>query len=69
MLGNTPFPPWGRWENQREVGQYRPMSTNVVYMPLSAINARERLDAKSLLVRVNGATREENVVADFIKNT
>lgn len=45
------------------------MSTNVIYMPLSAINARERLDAKSLLVRVNGATREENVVADFIKNT
>lgn len=36
-------------------------------MPITAIKANECLDAKSLLVRIIGATREESLIANFVK--
>lgn len=52
----------------RRLSHYRPLSHNTVYMPSTAINAKENLDSKSLLVRVIGVAREEAKVAGFIKN-
>lgn len=46
------------------------MSANVVYMPSGAINVKECLDDRSILVRVIGETRKKAraPIAKFVKN-
>lgn len=44
-----------------------PLSSNTVYMPNSAINTKECLDKKSILLRLIGVMRKEGDIADFVK--
>lgn len=59
--------PGKRWETARKLTHYMPMSHNTIYLPNMAINAKECLDQKSILVRVIGVAREEGRVAEFVK--
>ncbi|KMZ72774.1 hypothetical protein ZOSMA_15G01130 [Zostera marina] len=61
------LPPWQRWTKARKITHFRPLASNTIYMPNNAINAKECLDGRSVLIRMIGITRKEEEIASFIK--